>query len=254
MLNASQAIISNNVIINEGFGAITNKGVCWNTTGNPDLSDFTATAGVGAGSYTVTMTGLKPGTTYYYRAFAVNDYGQGFGEEFTLTTPPVYNATRQTVFTSIQASIADIGTLPGDLIEIPEGTHTENVNDFKGLNFSPGSSPGCVIIHGSFTATPTTTFTIEIEGEDTGLCEYDRFVINGTFFINNSSLEISLGSYNPPVGSVYPVFSFNNRVGDFSTPLLIQQNGSFFLLEYKEQLINLNAIRQLFRMELKGGH
>jgi hypothetical protein len=63
-------------------------GHCWNTTGNPTISDLKTELG----SYTVSepyvssLTGLLPGMLYYIRAYATNSYGTSYGEEMTFTT------------------------------------------------------------------------------------------------------------------------------------------------------------------------
>ena len=51
----------------EGGETITARGVCWNTTGNPTILDFTTIDGTGKGSFTSTITGLVAGTTYKVR-------------------------------------------------------------------------------------------------------------------------------------------------------------------------------------------
>lgn len=40
----------------------------------------------GTGDFSIQMTGLKPGTKYYYRACAHNVGGWGYGDEVTFTT------------------------------------------------------------------------------------------------------------------------------------------------------------------------
>lgn len=84
--------ISNNTatsggnITSDGGDSITARGVCWNTTGNPTISDSTTSDGTGTGSFTSTLTGLTPGTTYYVRAYATNSMGTAYGEELTFAT------------------------------------------------------------------------------------------------------------------------------------------------------------------------
>lgn len=74
--------------VSDGGGAVVvERGVCWNTSGNPTVLDFTTKDGSGLGSYTSKMTGLERGTTYYVRAYAANANGvAGYGEEVTFTT------------------------------------------------------------------------------------------------------------------------------------------------------------------------
>lgn len=77
---------------NDGGSAVTERGVCWSTDHNPTVSGSHASSGTGTGSFSVTMTGLEPSTTYYVRAYAMNDLGTGYGNEVSITTTdsPVY--------------------------------------------------------------------------------------------------------------------------------------------------------------------
>ena len=70
-----------------GGAAVIERGVCWNTSGNPTVLDFTTKDGSGLGSYISNITGLERNTTYYVRAYAVNANGvAGYGPEVSFTT------------------------------------------------------------------------------------------------------------------------------------------------------------------------
>jgi hypothetical protein len=66
--------------------SITQRGVCWNTTGNPTLEDSLAENGTGTGSFVSNITGLSLGTTYFVRSYAVNSSGAAYGNEYFFTT------------------------------------------------------------------------------------------------------------------------------------------------------------------------
>lgn len=70
-------------VLTEGAGTVSAKGICWNTTGTPDIGDDKTTDGTGDGAYSSTMIGLKFGTTYYVRAYATNELGTGYGQQYT---------------------------------------------------------------------------------------------------------------------------------------------------------------------------
>jgi hypothetical protein len=80
-----------NVTANGG-AAVTARGVCWSTSSGPTISDSHTTDGSGNGSYTSSLTGLSPGTTYYIRAYATNSVGTAYGNEVSFTTcyTPIY--------------------------------------------------------------------------------------------------------------------------------------------------------------------
>lgn len=70
-----------------GGGTVSSRGVCWNTSTNPTTSNSkTATTGT-TGAYTVSATGLLPGTLYHYRAFVVTENSTQYGADQTFRTP-----------------------------------------------------------------------------------------------------------------------------------------------------------------------
>ncbi len=85
-ITATSADISSDVL-NDGGSTITARGVCWNTTNNPTLSNnFTSETGT-VGAFTSNITGLNQGITYHIRAYATNSIGTSYGNEITLTVP-----------------------------------------------------------------------------------------------------------------------------------------------------------------------
>lgn len=75
-------------IMNEGGSAVTSIGVCYSTSTNiPTITyDSVIYTVLNAGSFTVDMTGLQSGTTYYVRSFAQNGAGVGYGQIMVFTT------------------------------------------------------------------------------------------------------------------------------------------------------------------------
>jgi uncharacterized protein (TIGR02145 family) len=74
-------------ITSDGGANITARGVVWATTSNPTISLTTKTFdGTGIGTFTSALKGLTPKTTYYFRAFATNSTGTGYGNEISFTT------------------------------------------------------------------------------------------------------------------------------------------------------------------------
>lgn len=73
-------------VTDDGNATVTERGVCWSTSHNPEVSGAHASNGTGPGSYTVNMTGLTAGTTYYVRAYAKNIAGLSYGNEVSFET------------------------------------------------------------------------------------------------------------------------------------------------------------------------
>lgn len=66
--------------------------------------------GVGFSSYTTTVTGLLPGTTYDVQAYATNQGGTSFGSILNFTTPALPSATSITGITGIP-TLSNLGLL-----------------------------------------------------------------------------------------------------------------------------------------------
>ncbi|HRZ42040.1 MAG TPA: FISUMP domain-containing protein [Bacteroidales bacterium] len=73
-------------ITSDGGGAIREKGVCWSTAPNPTIAKSKTEEGKGTGSFTSSITGLSPSTTYYVRAYATNKAGTSYGNEVVFST------------------------------------------------------------------------------------------------------------------------------------------------------------------------
>lgn len=79
------ATVDGNVSSDKG-ASVTERGVCWATTANPTVSNNKKASGTGTGSFTVTLSSLSDGTTYYVRAYAKNSKGIAYGNTVTFTT------------------------------------------------------------------------------------------------------------------------------------------------------------------------
>jgi len=73
-------------VTSDGGYFVTTRGFCWNTSQNPTLSDAHNANGSGIGSYTVNVPALTTNTTYYVRAYAVNEKGTSYGDEVSFKT------------------------------------------------------------------------------------------------------------------------------------------------------------------------
>lgn len=78
-------------VTDQGSSTVTERGLCWNTTGSPTISDLKASDGNGTGIYTnVSMTGLIFNTLYHVRAYAVNGMGTAYGNEITFNSGYIF--------------------------------------------------------------------------------------------------------------------------------------------------------------------
>jgi len=74
-------------VSDDGGSAVTARGVCWGTSPMPTTSSSKSTDGVGKGGWISNLSGLTAGTTYFVRAYAVNQKGTSYGNQLTFTTP-----------------------------------------------------------------------------------------------------------------------------------------------------------------------
>ncbi|MBB6274625.1 hypothetical protein HDF26_005107, partial [Pedobacter cryoconitis] len=83
----SSSFVSGGIIQSEGGTDITQRGVVWSENKNPTVADPTKTTqGPGYLAYASPVTGLKFGTTYYFRAYVTNAVGTGYGNLDSVTT------------------------------------------------------------------------------------------------------------------------------------------------------------------------
>lgn len=165
-----------------------------------------------------------------------------------------FNADTGTTSLQIQPIIDHEYTQQDNTIIIPTGTY-DGFTDNKGVKLDLGSSPGCATVT-FMTVTNTTTFIIDIAGDDpcTG---YDQWIVQGDLNLNNALLEVKVASgYKPAPGKKFIIFTSPNDPGEFSNPTLIRTNGHHFILSYEEDNdkwdVVLTSLAPLFKMEIRS--
>lgn len=108
-------------VTSDGGFSITSRGICWSATAEPTaVEGFKTVDGVGIGTFRSKINDLLPETRYYYRAYATNSEGTGYGEEQSLVTKKA--SFVPTVTTNLVSSIELISAECG-------GTVTANGGD-----------------------------------------------------------------------------------------------------------------------------
>ncbi|MBN1338895.1 MAG: choice-of-anchor D domain-containing protein, partial [Bacteroidales bacterium] len=75
-------------VVGEGSSPVSARGLLWDINQNPELASclgFTSD-GTGAGSFVSNVSGLSEGTTYYFRAYAINATDTAYGAVLSYTT------------------------------------------------------------------------------------------------------------------------------------------------------------------------
>ncbi|NTW33082.1 MAG: hypothetical protein HGB12_10725 [Bacteroidetes bacterium] len=105
---AATTATGNGNVTDDGGAAITERGVCWNTSTAPNTSNNKTISSGTTGALAASMTGLTAGTLYYVRAYAINSVGISYGNEVTFTTLNIPTLTSPTA-TNITMSTAILG-------------------------------------------------------------------------------------------------------------------------------------------------
>lgn len=81
------AVVSGS-ITSLGIPSASEHGFCWNTTGDPTISDVHTSHGpvTSTGEFSGTLNDLLPVTNYYVRAYATNEAGTVYGQAVPFTT------------------------------------------------------------------------------------------------------------------------------------------------------------------------
>ena len=97
------------IISSDGGADVTARGTCWSLSPHPTNADSKTSEGSGSGSFTSSITGLNPGTTYYVRTYATNEVGTVYGNELTITTPVAYASITTTAASAITSTSVTSG-------------------------------------------------------------------------------------------------------------------------------------------------
>ena len=117
----------------DGGSPVTAKGFYYSTTNTP-ATDGTRVNATGEGNdFSVDLTGLRAGTTYYFCAFAENEVGTSYGQtqQFstsTATSAPAVGATAATEITTTSALLTAEITSDGGLPITAKGFYYSSTN------------------------------------------------------------------------------------------------------------------------------
>ena len=85
-------------VTDNGGAELTETGICWSDQANPDLSSNYLATESSSTDFNILIEGLEPSTTYYFRAYAKNEYATGYGDQLELNTKaPDYYTSEPTL-------------------------------------------------------------------------------------------------------------------------------------------------------------
>ena len=170
---------------NQFDAVVTARGVCWSTSHNPTIADSHTSDGSGTGSFTSSITGLAPGTTYYVRAYATNSIGTAYGNEvnFTTAVPVILPSVTTSPVLNITEHAASCS---GNVISDGGTTVTG-----RGVCWSTSHNPTIVDNH-TYGGSGTGNFDCIISGLASGTTYYARaFAINNIGVAYGGELEFT---------------------------------------------------------------
>ncbi|WP_395736824.1 beta strand repeat-containing protein [Prosthecobacter sp.] len=155
-------------------------------TGGPGMTSFT-TAGQ-TGTYTVSATGLLPGTAYVYCAYATNNMGTVYSTTATFTTAP----TAPTISTPTSTSVTNSSAVLGGNVTSDCGSPILE----RGVVFAPSATNSDPVIGGAGVVKVTTSGT-------TGVFTLTAPLMPGTLHSFKAYATNALGTtYTTPAVSV----------------------------------------------------
>ncbi len=181
-------------ISSDGGAAVTARGIVWSTSANPTTSLSTKTSnGSGTGSFSANMTGLSPATSYYVRAYAVNNQGTAYGSESTFTTAAPSLPTITTIpITSVTSFTASGG---GSVTSDGGGAITA-----RGVVWSTSSSPTTALSTKTTDGTGVGSFSSNISGlTDKTTYYYRAYATNVTGTSYGTELTFTTPQFFPSV-------------------------------------------------------
>jgi len=150
-LTTTTATVAGNVT-SSGGGTITERGAVYATTASPTTANSKKIVTGTTGAFTADLTVLAPGTTYNWRAYAINSVGTSYGTNQTFTTAPL-TPTITAVYDVLDTGAkVDVEVLAGGGATITA----------RGIVYSLTANPtlaSSVITSGSGAGTFTTTIT-----------------------------------------------------------------------------------------------
>ena len=180
-ITETTAVAGGNVTA-DGGASVTERGVVYSTSENPTTANSKVVGGSGTGAFTCNLTGLQASTTYYVRAYAINEKGTAYGEQVTFKTlTPIVPPT---ITTSAVTQITETTAVAGGNVTADGGASVTE----RGVVYST-------------TANPTTANTKKVSGSGTGAftCNLADLQAGTTYYVRAYAINEKGTSYGEQV-------------------------------------------------------
>jgi hypothetical protein len=255
-ITVNSAVSGGNVTADGGL-SVTARGVVWSTGSTPTVPSANTTSdGTGTGSFASTITALVANTKYFYRAYATNSIGTGYGitQSFTtLPNAPVMGTATNVLttgftanwsagtggteaftytlevdddinFGSINSTISSISSAASSAAVSGLASSTTYYYRVKAVNATGSSAYSSVSSAVQTTAPATPSLSVIASPADFGAVCINQNAVTGSFTISANDLNGS----NVLVGAV-PGFTYSTSVnGTYSNTLDLTYTGGGF--------------------------
>ncbi len=194
-------------VTSDGQGTVSARGVCWSTYQNPTTSNSHTTNGTGTGTFTSSITGLTPNTTYYVRAYATNEAGTAYGTQKTFTTNT--DVTTPTVTTNNVSDITTTTATCGGNVTSDGGSTVTS----RGVCWSTSHNPVLNIYYMTSDGSGTGEYVSSITGLQPNTTYYVRAYASnsqGTAYGSEVSFTTQSSGSQVPTGAINGLFSVSD--------------------------------------------
>ena len=171
---ATSVVVAGFVVDNGGV-PLSNRGICWGSTPNPTIADNHTEEGNQTGSFSSIITGLSINTTYYFRAYATNDFGTSYGQQIIAKTKDGIVKIFTNNISSIMATTATSGGIITDDGGFPITS--------RGICWSTSQNPSLNDDH-----------TSDGSGDGSFTCSMEALTINTVYYVRAYAVN-SNGTY-----------------------------------------------------------
>jgi hypothetical protein len=205
-ITETTAIVGGNISY-DGNSGVIEAGVCYSISNTPTIANSKVITGTTSGGFYVMLSGLSPSTTYYARAYGINDNGVGYGDTISFTTGASLSLPIVTIssLTSLESTYATGGGIVTDDggSEVTRGlvwNKTGNPSLFSYVGVSADGSG-----EGSFSSTignltPNTKYFVKAYATNSTGTSYSETQLEFTtkieppVYVNNGGAAESTGS------------------------------------------------------------
>lgn len=188
----------NGTITEIGSPIYSEKGFCYNITGEPTVSDTKCTvAGTSGGDYYYQCAGLATNTTYYVRAYAIQNDKIYYGTSVSFNTDMSTTGVSTSSATSVTPSSA---TLNGSIVKVGSPVYSE-----KGFCYSTSPNPTINSTKKPVSGTGEGNFSLNITGLDYNTTYYYKaYAIQNGVPIYGAEINFNTG-FTPAVVQIESV-------------------------------------------------